>query len=88
MKRMEEALEKAAFPKIAKTMIWRMAIARPSFWTQEMKIGAINGVRRTEAGYVDGREVTPPIPTPKASFNLCYEAFPTFVASAMKVAKE
>lgn len=38
--------------------IQRVAIAQPCFWSGEMKIGAIDGVRRTEAGYLDGREVT------------------------------
>jgi len=36
----------------------RVAIAQSCFWTGEMKIGAIDGVVRTEAGFIDGKEVT------------------------------
>lgn len=38
--------------------IRRVAIAQSCFWTGEMKIGAIDGVKRTEAGFIDGNEVT------------------------------
>ncbi|MEO5916848.1 MAG: VPGUxxT family thioredoxin-like (seleno)protein, type 2 [Luteolibacter sp.] len=58
MKRMEQALEKAGRPKIVTAEIRRVAIAQYCFWTGEMKIGAIDGVRRTEAGYLEGNEVT------------------------------
>lgn len=36
----------------------RVAFAQHCFWTGEMKLGQIEGVMRTEAGYVGGREVT------------------------------
>lgn len=36
----------------------RLAISQSCFWTGEMVIGAIEGVTRTEAGFMDGREVT------------------------------
>lgn len=58
--RIKAALEKAGkiqaanpTPKTA-----RLAICQSCFWTGEMKIGAIEGVTRTEAGFFDGREVT------------------------------
>lgn len=57
--RIKAALEKfgkpqaAAAPKTA-----RLAICQQCFWTGEMKIGAIKGVTRTEAGFLDGKEVT------------------------------
>lgn len=57
--RMEAALEKAGRTQAAnppKTS--RLALCQHCFWTGEMKIGAIKGVTRTEAGFFDGREVT------------------------------
>jgi len=68
--RIDAALEKSGKPKAsaaAKTS--RLAISQSCFWTGEMKIGAIEGVTRTEAGFFDGREVTmvdydPAITTP------------------------
>ena len=36
----------------------RVAFAQHCFWTGEMKLGQIEGVVRTEAGYIAGREVT------------------------------
>ncbi|MFD2257173.1 VPGUxxT family thioredoxin-like (seleno)protein, type 2 [Luteolibacter algae] len=57
--RMAAALKKAgqaqaaALPRKA-----RVALCQYCFWTGEMKIGAIEGVCRTEAGFFDGREVT------------------------------
>lgn len=36
----------------------RVALCQYCFWTGEMKIGAIPGVLITEAGFIDGREVT------------------------------
>jgi hypothetical protein len=36
----------------------RVAFAQYCFWTGEMKVGQIDGVLRTEAGYFLGREVT------------------------------
>jgi hypothetical protein len=50
--RIDQVLKKNA------ARIQRVAIAQPCFWSGEAKIGAIDGVMRTEAGYLDGREVT------------------------------
>jgi len=36
----------------------RVAFAQYCFWTGEMKLGQIEGVLRTEAGFFKGREVT------------------------------
>ena len=36
----------------------RVAFAQYCFWTGEMKLGQIEGVVRTEAGFFKGREVT------------------------------
>ena len=36
----------------------RVAFAQSCFWTGEMKLGQIEGVVRTEAGFFKGREVT------------------------------
>ena len=36
----------------------RLAICQYCFWTGELKIGAIEGVTETEAGFMDSREVT------------------------------
>ena len=36
----------------------RVAFAQSCFWTGEMKLGQIEGVVRTEAGFLKGREVT------------------------------
>ncbi len=36
----------------------RVAFAQSCFWTGEMKLGQIEGVVRTEAGFFQGREVT------------------------------
>lgn len=36
----------------------RVAFAQPCFWTGEMLLGGIDGVTRTETGFLDGREVT------------------------------
>lgn len=36
----------------------RVALCQYCFWTGEMKIGAIDGVITTEAGFIEGREVT------------------------------
>ena len=40
------------------TKIARVAFAQYCFWTGEMKLGQIEGVVRTEAGYFQGQEVT------------------------------
>lgn len=36
----------------------KVAFAQACFWTGEMQLGQIEGVRRTEAGFYEGREVT------------------------------
>jgi len=36
----------------------QIALAMYCFWTGEMRLGAIDGVVKTEAGWLDGREVT------------------------------
>lgn len=57
--RIKSALEIAGKPQAAKAQkSARLAICQACFWTGEMKIGAIEGVTRTEAGFFDGREVT------------------------------
>ncbi len=58
MERINQALEKAGRPKVAVSSTKRVAIAQYCFWTGEMKIGAIDGVKCTEAGFVSGSEVT------------------------------
>ncbi len=49
------AQEAAATNKVATK---RVVFAQSCFWTGEMKLGQIEGVVRTEAGYFKGREVT------------------------------
>ncbi len=57
--RMDAALKKAEKSQAAaQPKTERLAICQYCFWTGEMKIGAIDGVTRTEAGFFDGREVT------------------------------
>ncbi len=57
--RIKAALEKAGKPQASATpTTGRLAISQFCFWTGEMKIGAIEGVTRTEAGFFDGHEVT------------------------------
>lgn len=58
MQRIKQALEKAGRPKVTVSNTKRVAIAQYCFWTGEMKIGAIDGVKCTEAGFVGGSEVT------------------------------
>ncbi|MEO6970821.1 MAG: hypothetical protein ABI217_07990 [Chthoniobacterales bacterium] len=36
----------------------RLAFSQHCFWTGEMKLGEIDGVIRTEAGFIEGHEVT------------------------------
>ncbi len=48
----------ATSEKAPKTQTSRLAICQYCFWTGELKIGAIDGVTETEAGFMDGREVT------------------------------
>jgi hypothetical protein len=60
--RMAEALKKAGPPKkqAANTnhKTQRVAFSQYCFWTGEMTLGAIDGVTHTEAGFLDGHEVT------------------------------
>ncbi len=58
--RIAEALKKAGPPKkqAASSESHRVAFAQYCFWTGETKLGAIEGVMRTEAGFLDGHEVT------------------------------
>jgi hypothetical protein len=58
MARMEEALAKSGPKKVGAVNTKRVAIAQHCFWTGEMKIGAMDGVVRTEAGFLNGNEVT------------------------------
>lgn len=58
LQRMKQALEKSGPPKNPKTNVQRVAIAQPCFWTGEMTLGGMDGVMRTEAGFLDGNEVT------------------------------
>ncbi len=46
-----------AAPK-AEIKTQRVALCQYCFWTGELKIGAIDGVITTEAGFIGGREVT------------------------------
>ena len=56
--RMNLSLQKAGHPQAATHTTQRAAIAQYCFWEGEMKIGGIDGVTRTEAGFLDGNEVT------------------------------
>ncbi|WP_193212995.1 VPGUxxT family thioredoxin-like (seleno)protein, type 2 [Luteolibacter marinus] len=58
-RRMREALAKAGREEAAAAPATRqVAFAQHCFWTGEMKLGAIEGTVRTEAGFFRGREVT------------------------------
>ncbi len=50
------AAQEASAPRKVATK--RVAFAQSCFWTGEMKLGQIEGVMRTEAGFFKGREVT------------------------------
>jgi len=54
------------------------AFAQHCFWTGEYKLGAINGVVSTEAGWIDGLEVT------KVTFDPTLISFPNLKAKAEK----
>jgi hypothetical protein len=68
--RMVLSLEKAGRPAdntllllagrrpVAASTRQKVAFAQACFWTGEMRLGQIDGVVRTEAGFFDGREVT------------------------------
>ncbi|MGJ8635038.1 MAG: VPGUxxT family thioredoxin-like (seleno)protein, type 2 [Luteolibacter sp.] len=57
--RMKSALEKAGKPQASTSPATKkLALCQHCFWTGEMKIGAIEGVTTTEAGFISGREVT------------------------------
>ena len=67
-KRMQESLTKTGrtIPAYIDSManshiapsVQEIAVSQHCFWTGEMKIGALDGVLNTEAGFYDGREVT------------------------------
>lgn len=69
-KRMVRSLEKAGLPASAALQELagpraeptatrqKVAFAQACFWTGEMRLGQIEGVERTEAGFFEGREVT------------------------------
>lgn len=57
-KRMALALEKAGPAKKPTTNIKRLAFAQYCFWEGEKTLGGFDGVVRTEAGFMDGNEVT------------------------------
>ncbi|MEO5719928.1 MAG: hypothetical protein ABIR71_00475 [Chthoniobacterales bacterium] len=50
------ALGQPAVPARANTE--RVAFSQHCFWTGEMMLGQIDGVVRTEAGFLEGREIT------------------------------
>ncbi len=56
--RMAMALKKSGPPKATAGRVERVAIAQYCFWEGEKTLGGIDGVLRTEAGYIQGREVT------------------------------
>jgi hypothetical protein len=56
MQRMRDALAKAGRP--APAALQRVAFSQACFWTGEKELGAIPGIFRTEAGFIDGKEVT------------------------------
>ncbi|MGL5018950.1 MAG: VPGUxxT family thioredoxin-like (seleno)protein, type 2 [Luteolibacter sp.] len=58
MERMKQALAKAGPKKVKTVDLKQVAIAQHCFWTGEMKIGAMEGVVRTESGFLNGNEVT------------------------------
>jgi hypothetical protein len=58
LERMKLALEKAGRPAMKTTSTKRVAISQYCFWTGEMKLGAMDGVTCTEAGFLNGSEVT------------------------------
>lgn len=58
LERMKLALEKAGRPAMKTTSTKRVAISQFCFWTGEMKLGAMDGVTCTEAGFLNGSEVT------------------------------
>ncbi len=61
MERIQEALTKhkqSRHKTAGSTSTARVAFCQFCFWTGERKIGALPGVLTTEAGFIDGREVT------------------------------
>lgn len=57
-KRMREALAKHTPVKLVSQATQRVAFSQFCFWQGEATLGAMDGVLRTEAGFIDGREVT------------------------------
>jgi len=83
--RMVAALEKAGrpVPKYLETLaagssasVQEAAFAMYCFWTGELKLGKIEGVVATEAGWLDGREVT------RVRYNSAQITFPELVQTA------
>lgn len=61
MERMKAALAKATTPAPTPTKpapTQRIAFAQACFWEGQRKLGVIKGVTQTEAGFLDGHEVT------------------------------
>ncbi|MEO8616310.1 MAG: VPGUxxT family thioredoxin-like (seleno)protein, type 2 [Luteolibacter sp.] len=56
--RMSMVLKKSGPPKTTAGRVERVAIAQYCFWEGEKTLGGMDGVLRTEAGYIQGREVT------------------------------
>jgi hypothetical protein len=86
--RMIETLEKAGRPvpeylrllKSEKTEgLLTAAFAMACFWTGERELGAVDGVVATEAGFIDGREVT------LLSYDPTVIALPDLIRAAEKV---
>ena len=56
--RMAKVLKKSGPPHAEAGRLERVAIAQFCFWEGEKTLGGMDGVLRTEAGYIQGREVT------------------------------
>ncbi|MEM7699423.1 MAG: VPGUxxT family thioredoxin-like (seleno)protein, type 2 [Verrucomicrobiota bacterium] len=79
--RMNEALEAAGRPSISDSEstaadLGEAAFAMFCFWTGEARLGAINGVLTTEAGWIGSREVT------RVTFDRTKVSFAELVAKA------
>ena len=62
LQRMQQVLDKTGNPALSRTLTTSQykeaAISQYCFWTGEMVIGGIDGVVETEAGFLNGQEVT------------------------------
>ena len=85
---MIETLEKSgrAVPEYLRTLkseksegLATAAFAMACFWTGERELGEVNGVVTTEAGFIDGREVT------LVSYDPTVIALPELIRAAEKV---